>query len=475
MRDDRRMRAWVFGLLSMAVILAGPVVPAGSQLQPARPRIQPPDLEPGPAGQPAEPAARPRVYVGEVDAIIQPVSAEYMIKTIDEADAAEAALLVFILRTPGGLVDSTREIISRIIRARTPVAIFVSPGGARAASAGFYIIVSADIGAMSPGTHIGAAHPVAGTGEQTNETMSQKAASDLAAYVRSLAGKRNRNVALAEEAVLKSRSFTEREALDATPPLIDLIATDLDDLLEQLHGRTVMRFDGSSTELRTQDAEVTRIEMTWRQRLLSAVAHPQVAYLLFTLGTLGLTIELWNPGAIVPGVVGGLCLLLAFFAFQILPISYAGVALVLFGLFLLLLEIKVASFGLLALGGFISLMFGSLMLIDSPLPELQIGLRVIVPAMLALGGLFLFLARLAFVSQMRRSVTGPTGMLEEAGRALVDFAPRERGRVQVRGEIWNAVSDEPLAAGDDVRVTGVEGLVLTVKRANSTSKGAGHD
>ena len=310
------------------------------------------------------------------------MAAAYVRSAIAKADAAGAALLVITLRTPGGLVDSTRDINNAIIDAKTPVAVFVAPAGSRAASAGFLITIAADVAAMAPGTHIGAAHPVSGDGEKVDDTMAKKMASDVAGYARTLAQQRKRNVALVEQAVTESRSFTEQEALAASPPLIDLVATDVPDLLRKLDGRTIARFDGRRTVLRTAGAVERTVEMTWTQQILSAIAHPQIAYLLLTLGTLGLTIEMWSPGAIFPGVVGGICLLLAFFAFQVLPVNYAGVLLILFGLVLLILEVKVTSFGLLAVGGVLSLFFGSMMLIDSPLPELQIGLRLILPVTL---------------------------------------------------------------------------------------------
>jgi membrane-bound serine protease (ClpP class) len=422
-----------------------------------------------PAAQEPEATAerRPVVYVAEFDGIIHPISAEYMIHTMDEADAAGADLVVFILRTPGGLVDSTRTIISRMIAAKTPVAVFVSPGGARAASAGFYITLAADVAAMSPGTHIGAAHPVAAGGGGEDDTMAKKAAADLAAYARSLAAQRNRNVDLAEEAVLESRAFTETEALGASPPLIDLIASDLDELLRELHGREVTRFDGTTATLRTQEAQRQTVEMTWRQQFLSAIAHPQVAFILFSLGTLGLTIELWNPGGILPGVVGGVCLLLAFFAFQILPVNYVGLLLIIFGMVLLILELVVTSFGLLAVGGVISLVLGAMMLIDSPMPEMQLGLRVVLPVMVTFAALFLFLARLGLQAHLRQSEVGATGMIGKVGRATTAIEPGAGGRVAVHGEIWSARSAEPIAAGETVRVTGLEGLTITVERAPS--------
>jgi membrane-bound serine protease (ClpP class) len=273
------------------------------------------------ARQAAPGTARPQALLAELDGIVHPISAEYLTGTIDEADASGADVVIIVLRTPGGLLDSTRTIVSRMITSRAPVVVFVGPSGARAASAGFIITLAADVAAMAPGTHIGAAHPVSGSGQEGSETVAAKAASDTAAYARSLAQARNRNVDLAEKAVLESRAFTDREALAAAPPLIDLVSPDVSQLLETLDGRTVRRFDGRTTQLRTAGAEIRRREMTRRQLFLSAIAHPQIAYLLMTLGILGLTVELWNPGAILPGVAGGLSLLLAFFAFQIVPVE----------------------------------------------------------------------------------------------------------------------------------------------------------
>ena len=412
-------------------------------------------------------ASAPSIVAAEFDGIIHPVSAEFFIQTIDRADSTGAELVVLTLRTPGGLVDSTNKIVSRMIAAKTPVAVLVAPSGARAASAGFLITMAADIAAMAPGTHIGAAHPVAGGGEKLDETMSKKAAADVAAAARSVAAKRGRNVELVEKAVTESRAFTEEEALKATPPLIDVVAADLADLLRKLDGRTVTRFDGSKKVLRTAQARIQPVQMTWRQRFLSGIAHPQVAYLLFSLGTLGLTIELWNPGAILPGVVGGVCLLLAFFAFQILPVNYAGLLLILFGLILLALEIKVTSFGLLAAGGLASLILGSMILMDSPLPELQVGLRLIIPMMVAMAGIVMFLVRLAYTSQQRRSITGTAGMLETTGTALCDIPAGSCGMVRTRGELWSATAVEPIRSGEPIEVVAVDGLTLRVKRARS--------
>jgi membrane-bound serine protease (ClpP class) len=414
-------------------------------------------------GTPSAADHAPIVETATVDGIIHPVTSEFMRKAIAKADAEGARLIVFTLRTPGGLLDSTRDINNAIISARTPVAIFVGPSGNRAASAGFLITMAADIAAMAPGTHIGAAHPVTGNGEKMDDVMSKKATSDTAAYARTLATQRGRNVTLVEQAVTESRSFTEQEALNASPPLIDLVATDVADLVKKLDGRTVRRFNGATTKLTLAGAETRTIEMTVPQRVLTFVAHPQIAYLLLTLGTLGLTIELWSPGAILPGVAGGLCLLLAFFAMQVLPVSYAGVLLILFGFALLVLEVKVTSHGLLAVGGITSLLFGSLMLIDSPLPEMQIGLRLILPITLSLAGIILFLVRLGLQAQRTPATTGESGMLQSTAEALTSISPGGIGRVSTHGEIWTATSPEPINAGDRVVVTEVKGLLLTVK------------
>jgi len=405
------------------------------------------------------------VYAADVDSVIHPVSAQYMIETMDRADRAGAVLVVFTLRTPGGLVDSTRDIVTHMLAARTPVAILIAPSGARAASAGFLLTIAADIAAMAPATHVGAAHPVSGSGAPLDETASKKAAEDVAAYARTLASRRHRNVAFAEQAVNDSRAFTDQEALTASPPLIDLVAADVPELLRELDGRSVTRFDGTTVVLRTADVPVLSIEMNWRQRLLSAIAHPNVAYLLMSLGTLGLTIELWSPGAVLPGVAGGLCLLLAFFAFQILPVNYAGVLLILFGLSLLVLEVKVTSYGLLTAGGLASLLFGSMILMDSSVPELQLSLRLVIPTVLGVAAIAVFLSRLAVMSQRQAPVTGAAAMIGEVGRALTVIEPGGTGRVATHGEIWTASASERIAAGESVSVTDIDGLKLTVRKS----------
>lgn len=404
----------------------------------------------------------PRAIVAEYDGIIHPIAAEFVDETLTRADTSGAAVAVLVLRTPGGLLDSARAIVSRMIVARTPVVVFVGPSGARAASAGFIIALAADVAAMAPGTHIGAAHPVSGTSTQMDETMSKKAASDVAAYARTLAEARKRNVALAAEAVTESRAFTDVEALTAIPPLADLAARDVNDLLARLDGRTVTRFDGRTATLETSGIAIDRMEMTARQRFLSAIAHPQIAYLLLTLGMLGLTVELWNPGAIFPGVAGGLCLLLAFFAFQILPVNTIGLLLIVFGLALLVLELKIPSFGVLGVGGTASLIVGSLMLTRG-VPGVRVSYGIIVPAALALAAIVLVLGRIALVAQRAPAVTGAEGLVGEEGRALTAIAADATGQVGVHGEIWRATSSNPIAPGTRVRVAAVRGLTVVVE------------
>jgi membrane-bound serine protease (ClpP class) len=407
--------------------------------------------------------APPRAIVAEYDGIIHPIAAEFFDEAIARADTTGAAVTVIVLRTPGGLLESTRAIVSRMIAARTPVVVYVGPSGARAASAGFIIALAADVAVMAPGTHIGAAHPVSAGGESAQgETLTKKAASDAAAYARTLADARGRNSALAAEAVTESRAFTDREALAARPPLVDFVAAGVEDLLRQLDGRSIKRFDGRSVTLRTAGAVIDRSQMSRRQRFLSAIAHPQIAYLLLTLGMLGLTVEFWNPGAILPGVAGGLCLLLAFFAFQILPVNTIGLLLILFGMALLVLELKVPSVGALGIGGTISLLVGSLM-VTREVPGVRVGFGVIVPAVLSLAAIVLFLGRLGLAAQRLRTTTGAEGLLGERGTALSAISPDTPGQVRVHGEIWRAISRAPIEVGRGVRATAVDGLTLVVE------------
>ncbi|HSN89105.1 MAG TPA: nodulation protein NfeD [Thermoanaerobaculia bacterium] len=398
------------------------------------------------------------VYRVKVKGAIHPVSAELIGDAIREADAAGAAALVIELDTPGGLVTSTREITTAILGAKTPVVVYIAPAGAQGASAGFYILMSADVAAMAPGTNTGAAHPVGGQGETVEGVLGKKMEEDAAANIRSMALRNGRNVELAQAAVLDSRSYSAQEALDGK--LIDLIAPTVPALLRVIDGRQVQR-DGAAVTLRTVDSEVVEVELSAFRRFLGVLADPNIASMLLVLGFLGLYFELMNPGAILPGVVGAICLILGFFALSVLPVNYAGLALILLAVILFIAEIKVVSYGLLAVGGTVSLVLGLLMLFKTPEPALRVSLEFI--AVLAVFSLAVvgFLTMMSLRMSRVPVRTGPEGMLHELGTARTALAPR--GKVFVHGEIWDAVAEEPVAAGETVQVTGVRNLTLAVR------------
>jgi membrane-bound serine protease (ClpP class) len=401
----------------------------------------------------------------KIKSAIHPVSAEAIRDAIEQADAAKAAAIVIELDTPGGLMTSTREITTAMLGARTPVVVYVSPSGAQAASAGFFLLMAADVAAMAPGTNTGAAHPVGGQGEDIPGNLGQKAEQDAAANIRSLAARNGRNVKLAEAAVLQSRSFTAQEALDGK--LIDLVAPTLPALLRQLDGRVVRRIgaDGAAVPLRiahTADAEVVEFELSPLRRFLGVLADPNIAYMLLTFGFLGLYFELMNPGAVLPGVVGGICLILGFYALSVLPVDYAGLALIVLAVILFIAEIKITSYGLLTVAGVISLVLGSLMLFKTAEPALRVSLELIASLAvfsLVTVGFLLFLSLRARGTPVR---TGMEGLLHEVGTARSPLAPR--GKVFVHGEIWDAVAEEPVALGEAVEVVGVRNLTLAVRR-----------
>ena len=410
----------------------------------------------------AAPASSAPIYKLTIDDIIHRVSAQYITEGIDRADRDGAELVLIQLKTPGGLDTAMREIIEKILNAETPVVVYVAPSGARAASAGFLIAISADVAAMAPGTNMGAAHPVAGSGQEMDETMSKKVESDAAAYVRSIAAKRGRPVELAEKGVIESQSWTETEALEVG--LIDYVAATEDELLEQLDGKTVTRFDGDEVVLNTKGQTVVAFEMRWPQRILSVIAHPNVAYILMALGMMGLYFELANPGAVLPGVIGVISLILAFFALQVLPVNYAGVLLLLVGMGLIIAEAFTPAFGVLGLGGIAALILGSLMLFKEqtvPTPALQLGWTVILPVVVTLVVVFGFLARLVIISMKRKPVTGDQGLIGLVGTASTDIDGR--GKIFVHGEYWDALSQAKIAQGARVQVTRIDGLVLRVE------------
>jgi len=399
-----------------------------------------------------------------VDAPIHPATAEYIIQSIEKADRDDAELIILTLNTPGGLDTSMREIIEKIVNARTPVAAFVGPSGARSASAGFFIALACDIFAMAPGTNTGAAHPVgiSLTGQSMDKTMEDKVTNDAAAYIRTLAEKRGRNMRMAEDAVRRSLSYTEKEALDGG--LIDIIAKTEEEIVDRFDGKSIKRFDGSLRTLALLGKPVISLPMTFRQKFLMTVANPNLAYILLMIGLLGLYFEFAHPGAILPGVLGGISLLLAVFAFQILPINYVGLGLVLLAVILFILEVKVQSFGMLAIGGIAAMIIGSLMLIKAPIDELRPSLRFILPVAIGVSLIVLFLLTLVFRAQARRSFSGREGMIGEMGTARTDLAPS--GRVFVHGELWTAETEEPVRTGEKVKVIEVlDGLKLKVGKA----------
>ncbi len=411
------------------------------------------------AGALFPPFAQAEVPVVELDGVVHAVTAAHVVQAIDRADAMQAPLLVIRVDTPGGLDSSMRQIVDKMLNCRTPVAVFVGPSGARAASAGFVIAVSADIAAMAPGTNIGAAHPVSGLG-QMDEVMSKKVTSDAAAYIRGKAERRGRNVEMAEKAVVESRSFTEKEALDNK--LIDLIARDVPDLLAQLDGREVRRFDGTSVTLRLAGERTVDMRMDWRQAILSTIARPEVLFLLLLGALAGLGAEISKPGLIFPGVLGALCLILFLFASQIIPVSWAGVLLVLLAVGLFVAEVKVASYGLLTVAGLVAMILGAMMLVDSDAPELRVSVRTLLPVILAFAGFTIAIVRLVLQAQRRHALTGVEGLVARSGEAASDLAPE--GWVLVQGERWRARAAERVAAGERVVVEGVDGLTLRVRK-----------
>jgi membrane-bound serine protease (ClpP class) len=399
------------------------------------------------------------IPIVELEGVVHAVSAAHVVQAIERADARGAPLVVIRIDTPGGLDSSMRQIVDKMLNCRTPVAVFVGPSGARAASAGFVIAVAADVAAMAPGTNIGAAHPVAGIG-QMDEVMSKKVTQDAAAYIRGKAERRGRNVLMAEKAVVESKSFTEKEALELK--LIDLVAKDVDDLLKQLDGREVRRFDGSTVKLQLAGQRTEDVRMDWRQAILSAIARPEVLFLLLLGALAGLGAEISHPGLIFPGVLGTLCLILFLFASQIIPVSGAGVLLIVLAVALFVAEVKVASYGLLTVGGLVAMILGAMMLVDSELPELRASPWTLLPVILVFAAYTIALVRLVVQAQRRRAQTGREGLVAQRGRAETALSPE--GWVVVQGERWRARAAEPVAAGDAVVVEAVEGLLLRVRK-----------
>jgi membrane-bound serine protease (ClpP class) len=402
----------------------------------------------------------PPIHVLSVADVINPVSAEYITESLKAAVQQGAQALIIQLDTPGGLDKSMRLIIKELLNSPIPVIVYVSPSGSRAASAGTFITLAAHVAAMAPGTNIGAAHPVAvGSGEMGKE-MAEKVTNDAAAYIKSIAEQRGRNVEWAEKAVRESVSASETEALQHK--LIDLIAIDLNDLLRQLNGWNVRMATGERI-IHPERAVLQHVEMSWRQRLLSMLADPNVAYMLLLLGAAGLFFEISTPGVVLPGIIGGISLLLGLYALQLLPVNYAGLALIVLAIIMFIAEIKVTSYGALTIGGILAMILGSLMLFDAPAPLPGVSLWVVVPSTLLVAGFFIFLVGAALRTLAQRPYSGREGLIEKVGVALTSI-DHKQGKVFVTGERWDAHSGEPIEQGAEVEVVQIDGMTLFVRK-----------
>jgi membrane-bound serine protease (ClpP class) len=398
-----------------------------------------------------------------VDDTIQPITAEYIDRAIERARQTNADAVLIELSTPGGLLDSTRTIIQTILASPVPVIIYVAPSGARAASAGFFILEAADVAAMAPGTNTGAAHPVTLGGEKMDDTMKAKVENDSAAFMRSYVGPRGRNVQLAETAVRESKSWTDQEALQQH--LIDVVARDQNDLFHQLEGRTIKRFDGKPVKLHLAGASVDELPMTLKQRILDFLLDPNIAFLVLAVGALALYAEFNHPGAIVPGVVGVVFILLALFALNLLPTRYASFTLIIASFVLFALEAKFATHGILGLGGIVLLTLGGLLLVDGPIPQMRVQLWTALGVSVPLGVITVFLMTIALRARRSKVVTGLQGMIGAVGEARTDIDPE--GKVFVQGELWNAHARSRVGIGEHVVVRKVEGLELEVEKERS--------
>ena len=399
----------------------------------------------------------------ELADIIHPVSRDYVAEGLEYASEIGASAVIIRLDTPGGLLDATRQIVESVLASPVPVIIWVGPSGVRAASAGFFVLLSGDLALMASGTNTGAASPVSGLGAEIPETMQQKVESDAAAFLRSYSAKRGRNAPLAERAVTEAAAFTAEEALENG--LIDAVVPSVDALIERFDGAEVVRFDGSTTTLELSGATIEAFEMTGRQRLLSTIMDPNIALILGVVGLIGLYLEITNPGMIFPGVIGGISLILALYAFNVLPVNLTGALLILLAIALFVLEATVPSAGVLAIGGVVAMVAGGLMLVDGPIPQLRIHLGTILAVAVPMAVITVFLVRLVFVSQQKKSPGGDSGMVGAIGIASTDID--KTGKVMVHGEYWSAHSIAPIGKGARIRVVGIDGLNLEVEQAEN--------
>ncbi|MFQ5631074.1 MAG: nodulation protein NfeD [bacterium] len=407
-----------------------------------------------------------KILLIEVSGVINPVSAEYISNAVDRAEDEDFHALILQMDTPGGLLESTRQITKKFLGAKIPIIVYVAPTGARSASAGVFICYSAHLVAMAPSTNIGAAHPVnlGGSADSTQNAMMDKVTNDAVAQIKTMAEKRGRNAEWAEQAVRESVSITENEALENN--VITFISPSLDSLLIQLDGWEVETEKGKAT-LATKDAEVISSPMSWRDRILDQISNPNLAYIFLMLGIYGIFFELSNPGAIFPGVVGAILLILAFYSMQTLPVNYAGLLLILLALLLFALEVKIASYGLLTIAGVISMAIGSLMLFKSPEnimePMVQVSMDIVIIFTLLTAGFFVVALTFALRAHKKKVTTGSEGLVDEIGEARTNIAPQ--GSVSIHGEIWKAYADNEIKKGESIRVVAVEGLRLKIDRA----------
>lgn len=409
--------------------------------------------------------AKGQVVMIDVDGGIGPATAAYIKSGVEYTRENKANALIIQLNTPGGLLESTRDIVSAILESPVPVIVYVAPGGSRAGSAGVFITLAANIAVMAPGTNIGAAHPVGLGGESDSASvMTDKVTNDASAFMRTIAQKRDRNVEWAELTVRESISATENEALEAGA--IDMIESDVDSLLVRIDGMTIETAIGEVT-LKTANAKIFMLEKNWREEILGILSDPNIAYVFMMLAIYGILFELYNPGAIFPGVIGGISAIIAAYSLQMLPVNLAGLGLILLAIILFIVEIKVTSYGMLTIGGIVALLLGSVMLIDSPFEFMEVSLSVIIPAVLVTVVFFLAIITLGIKAQTRKREGGTEGLRGETGKAIEDIAPGARGNVRVHGEIWKAESKVKINAGSEIIVDSVDKFVLIVKPANN--------
>ena len=411
-----------------------------------------------------EHASGAQVLELKLNGVVEPILATYIDEGIADAEARHAALILITMDTPGGLSDSMQNIIQHILVSKVPVAVYVTPTGARGASAGFFILLSADIAAMAPATHTGAASPIIAVGGfqlQIDETLKKKLLNDALAFLRSYTDKRGRNTTLAETAVTDAKAFTDKEALDGK--LIDLVAPSEDDLLRQLNGRTIKRFDGTQTVLALANVARVPFELSARQRFLARIVEPDIFFVLLILGVLGLYTEFTHPGVVAPGVVGGICLVLALYAMHILPVNLAGIFLIILALTLFILEAKYTSHGVLAAGGVVSMLLGALFLIRSPLTTGGVSLGMALAVTLPFAVLTVFLMRLVLRSRKWKTTTGSEEMIGTQGIVIAAMRNGAEGMIRIHGELWRAISTQPVEEGKPVRVVRIEGLKLYVE------------